>query len=163
MAEIANQLPPEITITPDADTNTNGWKLESNNRLTKRVRLNATMDGRAYGKFIAEERIERDGGDNEVDRYVYLSSIYVPNGMEDPDEFREFRAVHGEDMRKVGIGTSLLRELGIGAIQFGASRIEGRVIQADILNTPGLLEFYQGRGFQLTPDEEMFKVVFPLK
>jgi GNAT superfamily N-acetyltransferase len=148
-----------------------GWEQDEETHLERIIQLGAKKDGEEIGKLFAKLIIDKElqsGQLVETNRSIYLSSVRV-QGPDDPvDEvidLEEFMSSgktqtantptdESTSMRRQGIGSTLLANLDLLAKEFGASRIVGTVIQEDIDRTPGLLEFYQKRGYQVTPFED---------
>lgn len=138
------QLPEGMIIALNQEVEEAGWE-DLGFQVTKKFRLDAELNGTNYGHIRAEKRIKKtwDTANKERDRYVYLSHIFV------------------ETKREHGIGSSLLAEMEKNAREFGASRIEGKVYKSDIDKTPGLLDFYRRRGYEVTlvdPDKETYRI-----
>lgn len=158
--EALRKLPEGMSITPVVSLDTIQWIERSDMQLTQKLRLVAQKDGYSYGKLTAEKRIERNPANplTEKERYVYLATLLVQGGGNEENYFPKAKKQAPHGMRKRGIGSALLQELENQAREFGATRIEGRVINADIIITPDLLSFYQKRGYVITPIENMYKI-----
>jgi len=127
------------------------WTHKQRLNSSEYVLIRGMVGGEQRGALSASFEIKREfepstGELQKLDRSVKLKSVSVWPAYQ-----------------RGGLGIAMLDELERQAGQFGASRITGIVSSKEYEEKPWLKEYYEKRGFEVSPIGEGWKLVKDLK